>query len=181
MGFLSNEQLDKLGLKQYGNNVLISDKASIYSPHLISIGSNVRIDDFCILSGNITLGNFIHISAYSALYGKYGIEIQDFSGISPRCTIFSASDDFSGEYMISPMVPDNVTNITGGLVKLERFSQIGCNTVILPNLTLAEGSAVGAMSLIKYDTSPWSIYAGSPAKYIKPRQKGILNLYGSIK
>ena len=78
MSFLPSEQLRLLGLKSYGENVLISDKASIYSPHLISMGSNVRIDDFCILSGQITLGSHIHIGTYCGLYGKFGILMEDF-------------------------------------------------------------------------------------------------------
>ena len=48
MSFLTQTQLHNLGFKSLGQNVLISDKASIYSPELISIGSHVRIDDFCI-------------------------------------------------------------------------------------------------------------------------------------
>lgn len=50
MGFYSREQLEKIGFKFLGNNVLISDKTSIYSPENISIGNNVRVDDFSILS-----------------------------------------------------------------------------------------------------------------------------------
>ena len=53
------------------------NKASIYNPEMVRIGSNVRIDDFCMLSGEITLHNYIHVSAYSALYGKFGIELHD--------------------------------------------------------------------------------------------------------
>lgn len=181
MAFLNNTQLKNLGLKSYGENVYISDKASIYSAHLISIGSNVRIDDFCILSGTISLGNFIHIAAYSALYGKFGIQLEDFTGLSPRCTIFSASDDFSGEFMVSPMVPDELTNVSGGKVTIKRFSQIGAGTVILPNVTLEEGSAVGSMSLIKQDCEKWSIYGGCPAKKLKSRKHNILNLHRLIK
>ena len=41
--FLSKEEIQKIGFKSVGENVLISDKASIYSPHLIEIGNNVRI------------------------------------------------------------------------------------------------------------------------------------------
>jgi galactoside O-acetyltransferase len=62
--FYSEIELSKLGLKDYGKNVLISKKCSIYSPEKISIGNNVRIDDFCILSGNIILGSNIHISTF---------------------------------------------------------------------------------------------------------------------
>ena len=181
MAFLSEEQLAQVGFKSYGKNVLVSDKASIYRPETITIGSNVRIDDFCILSGNITLGNYIHISAYSALYGKMGIVMEDYTGLSPRCTVFSASDDFSGAYMISPMVPATYTNVQGGQVTLKQFAQVGANTVILPKVTLHQGAVVGAMSLVKNDIPAWEIHGGCPTKLIKQRKKDILNLYESIK
>ena len=85
--FYTREELDYLGIKEIGKDVLISKKASIYSPEKIKIGSHVRIDDFCILSGEIEIGNYVHISAYVALYGKAGIKIGDFCGCSARCTI----------------------------------------------------------------------------------------------
>ena len=175
MPFLTLNQLRDLGLKSFGENVLISDKASIYSPHLISIGSHVRIDDFCILSGEITLGSYIHIGAYCGLYGKFGIQMDDFTGLSPRCTLFSASDDFGGDYLISPMVPDEFTNVTGGLIHIQKYVQIGANTVVLPNVTIAEGVAVGAMSLVKNNLEAWGIYAGAPIQRIKERKKGCQN------
>ena len=53
MSFYKKEDLYKLGLKDLGKNVFISKKCSIYTPENISIGDNVRIDDFCILSGHI--------------------------------------------------------------------------------------------------------------------------------
>lgn len=65
--FFSKEELQLLNIK-VGKNVKISRKSSIYG-YNIEIGDNVRIDDFCILSGKIRLGNYIHIAAYSALYG----------------------------------------------------------------------------------------------------------------
>jgi acetyltransferase-like isoleucine patch superfamily enzyme len=176
MGFLNQDQLHSLGFKSLGQNVMISDKASIYSPELMSIGSHVRIDDFCILTGEIKLHNYIHISAYSALYGKLGIELQDYTGLSPRTTIFSASDDFSGKYMISPMVPKELTNVRGGKVVLEKFSQVGSGSVIMPGVKIAEGSIVGAMSFLKISTEPWKIYHGCPAKFFKERHKNIIEL-----
>lgn len=173
--FYSQDELEDLGLKKFGNNVLISRYARLYSPELIEIGHSVRIDDFCILSGDIKLGSYIHISAYSALYGKFGIEMEDYTGLSPRCTVFSASDDFSGEYLIGPMIDKKYTNVTGGKVLIKKYTQLGCNCVILPSVTINEGVAVGAMSLIVKDLEPWKIYAGSPARYIKERSKGLLN------
>jgi hypothetical protein len=121
--FYSEEELTRLGLRGYGEHILISRKASFYSPEKILIGTNVRIDDFCILSGDVTIGSYVHISAYSALYGKLGIVMEDYTGLSPRSSLFSASDDFGGNFLISPMVPAQHTNVTGGKVTLRRFAK----------------------------------------------------------
>jgi len=174
--FLSPDELKSIGFKSYGTNVLISRKASIYGASDMSIGDNVRIDDFCILSGKIKLGSNIHISAYVALYGAMGIELKDYTGISPRSTIYSAMDDFSGEYLIGPIHPKDKINVTGGKVILEKFVQVGCNSVIFPNITIGEGSVIGAMSLVKSDTEPWGIYIGVPVKKFKNRSNTLLNL-----
>lgn len=173
--FCEPEELRQIGLKSVGKNVLISRFASFYSPDTIELGDHVRIDDFCILSGNIKLGNYIHISAYSALYGKFGIEMEDYTGLSPRCTLFSASDDFSGDYLIGPMVNKEFSNINGGKILIKKYSQLGCNCVVLPDLSIGEGVAVGAMSLVIKDLDPWKIYKGIPAQYYKDRNKGLLN------
>lgn len=178
--FYSEQELQELGLKSYGKNVLISRKCSIYGAQNIEIGNHVRIDDFCMLSGKIKIGNYVHISAYNALYAANGIEISDYCGISPRCTLFSASDDFSGEYMISPMVPAELTSVTGGPIKLEKFVQIGACSMIMPNITLGEGAVLGSMSLAKSSIPAWKIYAGTPAKEIKDRKKNILELVKKI-
>lgn len=172
--FYSENELSSIGFISFGKNCKISRKASIYTPESITIGNNVRIDDFCILSGNIKIGNHIHISAYVALYGSQEIEIHDYSGISPRTTIYSAMDDFSGEYLIGPIHPIGTTNVTGGKVTIERFSQIGANCIVFPNITIGEGCAIGAFSLIRNNLEPWGIYFGIPAKKQKERSKTLL-------
>ncbi len=172
--FYSEEELRGIGFKSVGNNVKLSRKASIYSPGSISIGDNVRIDDFCILSGKITLGSNIHISAYVALYGAMGIEIEDYSGISPMSVVYSAMDDFSGDYLIGPIHPENTTNVTGGLVKIGRFVQVGSNCVVFPFIEIKEGAVIGACSLVNKDVEEWSINYGVPSKKHKARKKELL-------
>lgn len=180
--FYNKEELSLIGLKSYGENVLISKKASIYSPEEIAIGSNVRIDDFCILSGKITLGNNIHISAYCALYGKGGICIDDYCGISARTTIYSLSDDFSGDCLIGVMVPEEFRKVIYAEVKIEKYCQIGAHSLVLPGVRIAEGCVVGAASLINKNLEEWSIYAGVPAKKIKQRNREeIKNLIKRLK
>ena len=136
---------------------------------------------FVFYLGNIEIGNYVHISAYVALYGKERIKINDFCGCSARCTIYSATDDFSGEYMISPMVPEEFTNVILGEVILEKYVQLGANTVVMPNLRIGEGSVVGAMTFVNKNLEDWGIYAGIPCKKIKDRNKNVILLSKKIK
>ncbi|MGL5051237.1 MAG: acyltransferase [Fusobacteriaceae bacterium] len=176
MAFYTREELEKIGFKSIGENVLISDKCSIYSPDKISIGSNVRIDDFCILSGDIKIGNYVHIAAFGAYYGAAGIEIQDFCTTSSRVTIYSQSDDYSGETMTNPMISEKYKKIEYGKVIIKTHCIVGSSTVILPSVVLEEGTAIGAMSLIKKSTDKWTIYAGNPVKRLKSRKQDLLEL-----
>ena len=175
--FLSENELFALGLKSCGSNVKISRKASLYGVENISIGTNVRIDDFCILSGNITIGNNVHIAAYSALYGaSEGIEIHDFANISSRVGVYAISDDFSGMSMTNPTIPNEYKLMCEKHVLIEKHAIIGTGSTILPGVKIAEGCAIGAMSLCKDSTIPWGIYAGVPAKKINNREKNLLKL-----
>ena len=145
-----------------------------YTKENICIGDHVRIDDFCVLSGNIQIGSYVHISSYTSLIaGNKGIYVGDFATISLKCSIFSKSDDFSGMAMTNPMVPDKYRHIDEGEVILSKYVIVGTGSVILPNVTLGEGVAIGAMSLVKENIEPWVICAGIPCKVIKNREKQI--------
>lgn len=172
--FYSEEEIQEIGFKSVGRDVLISKHVSFYSPEKISIGNHVRIDDFCILSGHIIIKNNIHIAAYCALYGGGGIIMDDNSGISPRCTLLSATDDFSGEYLVGVCVDDKYRNIIKGTIRLCKYVQIGAGTIILPNVVIDEGTAVGAMSLINRNLPEWSICFGIPAQKVMERKKHLL-------
>ena len=140
------------------------------------VGDNVRIDDFCVLSGDIEIGSYVHIAAFCALYGANGIHMKDFSGLSAKTIIYSASDDFSGEFMVGAMVPQELTKVSGGTVLLEKYVQVGAGCIILPNVTLAEGVSVGAMSLVTKSLPCWTINIGIPARFYKQRKKNLLEL-----
>lgn len=175
-------ELNELGLSNFGENVLISRKASIYGSEKISIGDNVRIDDFCILSGKITIGNYIHIAAYTALYGgEKGIVIHDFANISSKISVYSISDDYSGETMTNPMIPDKFKNVQSEEVVIERHVIIGSGCVVLPGVVLKEGSSFGALTLINRNSEPWSVNAGIPFRKIKDRNKKLLELEKEFK
>ncbi len=173
--FYSLDELTELGFKSIGSGCLISRNAHFYGAADMTFGDNVRIDDFCILSGRIFCGSNIHISAYTALYGSEGIFLDDYTGISARTTVYSAMDDFSGDYLIGSMSPADTSHVTGGPVVIKRYSQICAHCVVLPNLTIGEGTIVGACSMVRRSLGSWGIYYGIPATFKRERKKGLLS------
>lgn len=175
--FYCLDELKKIGFASIGENVLISRKTSIYGAKNISIGKNVRIDDFCVLSGNITIGNNIHIAPNVLLIaGSAGIELHDFVGVSSRSAIYAESDDYSGMALTNPTINYEFRNIIKGKVILKKHSIIGTGTTILPNVVIEEGTAVGSMSLVNKSLDAWGIYTGIPCKKVKERSKHLLEL-----
>ena len=179
MAMLSRIQIDRLGFASVGENVQISEKASIYGAEYIEIGNNVRIDDFCVLAaglGGIQIGNYVHIAVGSTLIGSKNIKLNDFSGLSSRVSIYSSSDDYSGLTMTNPTVPDTYKNIYSAAVYLGRHVIVGSGSVILPGVRLEDGVAVGALSLITKNCDYFGVYSGNPARRIKERKRDLLEL-----
>lgn len=177
MAFLTAENLKKLKFKSLGKNVLISDKASIYNHDQIEIGDNSRIDDFCVLSGKISIGHNVHIAVHcNVAGGENGIVFEDFSGLAYACQVFTQSDDYSGKSLTNPTVPDCYKIEIKESIKIGRHCIVGACSMIFPGVALAEGTSIGAMTMVTKSTEPWSIYFGVPAKKIKNRRRDLLDL-----
>lgn len=179
MATLDRNAIERMGFASVGENVFISDRASFYNCANIALGNNVRIDDFCVLSaggGGITIGNHVHVAVYAALIGAGKITLSDFCNISSRVSIYSSNDDYSGASMTNPMVPAEYTGVIHADVFVGRHVIVGSGSVILPGVTLEEGVAIGALSLIQKNCRAFGIYAGSPAKLIKERKRDLLEL-----
>lgn len=178
MAYLTEPQLKIMGFAALGSNVLISDKASFYGIHQIKIGNNVRIDDFCVLSageGGIEIGNYVHIAVYSSLIGAGKIVLSDFCNISSRVSIYSSNDDYSGHFMTNPMVPSEYTNVNHADVFVGKHVIIGSGSVLLPGIRVADGVAIGALSLVNNDCDEFFIYGGVPIRKLKNRSRDCLN------
>ncbi len=173
MGILSSYQVRQLGFASVGTDVAISDRCSIYGAAAISIGNHVRIDDFVILTARepVTIGSWVHIAAFVFLSGGFGIAVDDFANVSPRATLLSGSDDFSGNWLPGPLVPDELRHVQGGRIHLEPYSMVGAHSIVLPGVTLHEGAVVGALSLVKCSLNEWGIYGGVPARLLRPRER----------
>ena len=183
MGCYSETELKTMGFRSVGSNVKISDKASFYNCTNITIGNDVRVDDFCVISagaGGVFIGNHIHIGVYGSVIGSGKVSIDDFANISSKVSIYSSNDDYSGNYMTNPTVPAHLTNVRHDNVVIEKHVIIGSGCVILPGVTLREGAAIGALSLVNMSCEPFWVYAGIPIRCIKPRERKLLDLESKI-
>ncbi|WP_351009494.1 acyltransferase [Shewanella sp. S1-58-MNA-CIBAN-0166] len=177
MAYYSSDELKELNFRSLGTDVKISNKASFYDCEKISIGDYSRIDDFCIVSGEVSIGRFVHITPMCLIAGGIpGVIISDFCTLAYGVKIFAQSDDYSGNTMVGSLIPKNFKNETFSSVKMNRQVIVGTNSVVMPGVEIGEGCSFGAMTLINKSTAAWGIYVGSPCKRIKERSKKMLEL-----
>lgn len=169
-GYYTKKELEALGLKSFGENVLLSKQARIFNPEKLVIGNNSRIDDFTILVGNIEIGNYVHVAAFSLLSGMNGIRLEDFVGLSVRGTILTSDGDYSkGSTLTSPMIPEKFRTYEKGEVIMGKHSVVGAHSVILPSTHIGNGAMFGALSLLKGTYKGWYLYVGIPARPVRKR------------
>jgi len=178
-GYFSLNELKSFNFRRIGKNVLIDKNVLIPNPSNIEIGNNVRIDTNCILSsgkhGKIIIKNNIHIAPFNLIYcsDTYKVILENHTGLSAGCKLYGKTDNYDGNYLIGPTHYDEDVKLIEGDIILNKFSVLGCNTVLLPGSIIPEGTILGSNSLHtgKKQLKEWSIYAGSPAIYIKDRKR----------
>ncbi len=139
----------------------------------IRFGTNVIIDDFVFIyaTDEHVIGDYVHISSFTSITGGGRLHMSDFVTVSSGCRIFTGTDDFTGTGLVNSTIPPEYRSVTRGRVVLEKHVAIGASTVVLPNVTVAEGCAVGAGSVVTKDLDPWGVYVGSPARRVKDRPR----------
>jgi galactoside O-acetyltransferase len=162
-----------LGFASVGQDVIVWPMAKIVSPEVVSVGDSVIIDDFVFLMGGTktTVGSFVHIASFTSITGGGELIMEDFSGLSGGIRVYTGNEDYSGGSMTNPTVPHPYRLPIRSFVHIEKHVIIGANTVVLPGVTIGEGAAIGANSLVTKDCEPWTICAGSSARAIKSRPK----------
>ena len=175
---------DLARLKSAGKNVIIGKTVRIRYPELVDIGDNVIIDDFTYISTALKLHNNVHISSGCKIIGGKGacVEMKEFSTLAPNVVLSAGSDDYvSG--IATPMVPMEFKgNAIIGKIILNKHCIVGAGSVVLPDVIFEEGACLGALSLANKSLSEYTLYAGIPARPIKPRNKTeIMNLENKFK
>lgn len=176
--FYTDLELSALGFRRTGQRCKVSKFARFYGISHISLSDDVRIDDFVIISvaSVSSFGRNVHIGAMSLISSELGFDFGEFSTFSSRVTAYGQNDDYSGASLTNPTVKESLRGVEKKRLLIGDHVIVGSGSVILPQGVLADGVAVGALSLIKNPTMSWGIYAGIPATRVGERSKNILNL-----
>lgn len=163
-------------LQSCGDDVFISANVEIRRPHLVRVGSHVAIDSGLYLTTAAEIGDYTHLSPYITVIGgaQSTLIVEDFVTIGAGSRFICGSDRFMGDGFTSVTVPEEFRDTVDiGTIRCARFAGIGTNVVVMPNVTIGEGSVIGACSLVTKDTEPWAVYVGVPARPVKirPREK----------
>ena len=97
------------------------------------------------------LGKYTDIGAFTYIYAKYTVTIEEHVQIGSHCSIYSCStiDDKAGQ------------------VTLKKNCRIGTHSVIMPGVTVGENSVIGAFSFVNTDIPANVVAYGVPARVIR--------------
>lgn len=132
---------------EFGKNCFLAENATIIGD--VITGDECSIWFNAVIRGDVNfirIGNNVNIQdgcILHTLYQKSSIEIGDNVSVGHNAIIHGA--------------------------KIEDYALIGMGSVILDNAIIGEGSIIAAGSVVLSNTKiePYSIYAGTPAKFVK--------------
>ena len=174
--YLTEDDLESMGIRSVGKNVRISQDATVVGLHNVRIGDNVRIDSYVtVLAGRgpLSIGSNVHIEPSTSLVAHGSIRIGNFCTLSHGCRLFTASTDYSGQSFTNSF-PDpryHVSRVEP--ITLEDHVIVGGNSVVMPGVKIGEGAAIGALSFVRSDVDEWGIYGGNPMKFLRRRSSDI--------
>lgn len=139
-------------------------------------GCGCIVDDYCYISADVRLGDYVHIGPGCTLAGGRGhsITVGDYSSISSGCRLYVSSNDYVNDLVVClPKEADIGDRQYTGHIQLLGFNGLGANTVVMPNVLVDVGAVVGAGSFVPVDRhlKPWTVYAGQPVRKVGMRNK----------
>jgi len=166
--YLMRRILIKTLLKRVGDGVKIASGVSFIHPETIEIGNGVFIGSNTVIQGRkdgmCSIGNRVWIGPQS-YFDARDLIIEDNVGWGPGAKVLGS------EHTGLPIdVPVISTDLIIKHVEICKNCDIGVNAVILPGVTVGEGSIIGAGAVVTRDIEPYSIAAGVPARVLKKRK-----------
>jgi acetyltransferase-like isoleucine patch superfamily enzyme len=190
-GLAARKLLYPLLLGSCGRNVVFGQNVVLRHPHKIHLGSNVVVDDNCLLDAKgdanrgIRIGDGVFIGRNTILSCKNGdIELADGANLGFNCEVFSASRVTIGRnvlmaaysYVIGgdhdfsdPSKTVLEQRRTSAGVSIGDGVWMGAGAKILDGVTLGEGAVIGAGAVVRDCVPAAAIAVGIPARVVASR------------
>jgi acetyltransferase-like isoleucine patch superfamily enzyme len=191
IGLALRKALYPLLLGSCGQNVVFGQHVVLRHPHKIHIGSNVVVDDNCLLdakgesNGGIRIGDGVFIGRNTILSCKNGdIEVADGANIGFNCEVFSASRVSIGprallaaySYVIGgdhdfsdPSKSVLEQSRTSAGVTIGAGVWMGAGAKILDGVVVGDHAIVGAGAVVRESIAPHAVAVGIPARVVSTR------------
>ena len=174
-----------------GSNVVFGQNVTIRHPQKVRIGSNVVVDDNCLIdakgdsNAGITIGSGVFIGRNSILSCKNGdIAIADGANIGFNCEVFSASrvaigrDTLLAAYCYVIGGDHDFSDPSAAVLAQSRRSAgvtigagawLGAGAKILDGVTIGDRAIVGAGAVVREPVGDGAIAVGIPARIVGQR------------
>ena len=150
---------------------------------LITIGDNwvrhIVSKQILELIPNFKFVNAIHPSVIIGNNVRIGFGVTAMAGVifNPKSTIgnftfFATGDQIEHDCTISDFASVSAGSVTGGYVKLGKFSALTLGVTVLDRLEIGENTVVGAGSLVVKPLPSNVLAYGNPARIIRKREIG---------
>ncbi len=156
-------------LRDCGQGVIIEPGAVILHPENVRLGDGVYVGHYAVLNGyhngELRVGASTWIGQHCLLHGAGGLVLGADVGVGPGCRILTSTHGDPG--------PDRPI-MSGALefapVAIGDGSDLGCNAVVLPGVTVGQGVQVGAGAVVTSDLPDLCVAAGVPARVVGQRR-----------
>jgi sugar O-acyltransferase (sialic acid O-acetyltransferase NeuD family) len=176
---------DRFGYKILGRQEDIAEIITKYQIQggLITIGDNwirhIVFNQILNLVPNFEFVNAIHPSVIIGNNVKLGVGITAMAGVifNPKSeignfTFFATGAQIEHDCIISDFASVSAGSVTGGYVKLGKFSALTLGVTVLDRLEIGENTVVGAGSLVLKSLPSDVLAYGNPANIIRKRAIG---------
>ena len=176
---------DRFGYKILGRQENIIDIINNYNIEggVISVGDNWAryyiSEQIKELSPNFNFINAIHPSVIIGNNVKIGCGVVAMAGciFNPKATIgdftfFATGAQVEHDCVIEDFVSISAGSITGGYVKVGKYSAITLGVTIMDRIEIGENTVVGSGSLVTKSLPNDVLAYGNPTKIIRNRNKG---------
>tara|TARA_B100000686_G_C16774008_1_gene967162 strand:- start:570 stop:1112 length:543 start_codon:yes stop_codon:yes gene_type:complete len=163
-------QFEPSKLSCLGRGAVIENGVLIFHPENVAIGNNVYVGHATILkgyhSGRMSIGDGTWIGQQCFLHSAGDLHIGRNVGIGPAVKVITSQHAEEG--ISKPILH---SQIDFAPVVVNDNCDIGIGAIVLPGVTIGEGSQVGAGAVVTKDIPPFAVVAGVPATLIRMRNE----------